>query len=96
MKLNYDEIIKIILQHHPKTQAIYLFGSYAFGQENKNSDVDIAILLPHDEAKKILSFTMSKVLSDLSSFLTADNFLLSHFGLKQILYLRKNGDEHFH
>ncbi len=35
----------------PDLQAIYLFGSYATEQENAESDVDIAVLLPHRHAK---------------------------------------------
>jgi predicted nucleotidyltransferase len=46
------EIIRIILQHYPDTQAIYLFGSYGTENEWPDSDVDIAILLPHVAANK--------------------------------------------
>ncbi len=77
MKINYEEVTKIILSHHPRTQAIYLFGSFAAGQENEKSDVDLAVLLPHDEAKKIPSFAMSDVLFELSSFLKRDVDLLN-------------------
>jgi predicted nucleotidyltransferase len=47
-----DTIIKIILYHYPSTQGIYLFGSYQTDDEWPSSDVDIAILLPHDAAKR--------------------------------------------
>lgn len=77
MKLDYKEIIEIILKYYPKTQAIYLFGSFADGSENKDSDVDLAILLPHEEAKKIVSFVMSEVLNQLSLSLKRDVDLLN-------------------
>lgn len=66
MNLDCKKIIEIILKNHPNCQAIYVFGSFVSGDENKNSDVDIAILLPHLEAKKIPSFAMSKVLNELA------------------------------
>ncbi|HNY42842.1 MAG TPA: nucleotidyltransferase domain-containing protein [Bryobacteraceae bacterium] len=47
-----DRIVPIILEHYPKAQAIYLFGSYGTADEWPDSDVDIAILLPHDEARR--------------------------------------------
>jgi predicted nucleotidyltransferase len=77
MKINREEIAKIILSHHPQTQAIYLFGSFATGQENEKSDVDLAVLLPHDESKKIPSFALSDVLFELSSLLKRDVDLLN-------------------
>ena len=42
-----DQIVDIILQHYPATQAIYLFGSYGTADELPNSDVDLAILQEH-------------------------------------------------
>jgi predicted nucleotidyltransferase len=46
-----DKIIKIILAHYAQTQAIYLFGSYGTTDEWPDSDVDIALLLPPEQAK---------------------------------------------
>jgi len=41
------EIIKEgILQTVPDTEAIYLFGSYAYGTPNKDSDLDIYVVVP--------------------------------------------------
>ncbi|MBK6563551.1 nucleotidyltransferase domain-containing protein [Candidatus Amarobacter glycogenicus] len=37
--------MRIILQHYPTTQAIYLFGSFGTADEWPTSDVDIAVLL---------------------------------------------------
>ncbi|MFH0924893.1 MAG: nucleotidyltransferase domain-containing protein [bacterium] len=43
---NLPSIIKIIKQHYPDIQAIYIFGSYGTEYETTESDVDIALLLP--------------------------------------------------
>ena len=41
------EIIKEgILQTVPETEAIYLFGSYAYGTPHKDSDLDIYVVVP--------------------------------------------------
>lgn len=46
-----DVIVKTVLHYYPSTQGIYLFGSYQTEDEWPDSDVDIAVLLPHDVAK---------------------------------------------
>jgi len=48
----YDVIVRSILAHYPVTQAIYLFGTYGTADERPDSDVDVAVLLPPDEAKR--------------------------------------------
>ncbi len=45
-------IIKTVLHYYPTVQGIYLFGSYLTEDEWKDSDVDIALLLPHELAKR--------------------------------------------
>lgn len=47
-----DKIKQTILAHFPDSQAIYLFGSFGTENEWKNSDVDIALLLPLTTAKQ--------------------------------------------
>ena len=44
-------IVRTVLRHYPDTQAIYLFGSYGTENEWPDSDVDIALLLPPEQAK---------------------------------------------
>jgi predicted nucleotidyltransferase len=46
-----EAIKQTVLQYYPSSQAIYLFGSYQTEDEWPDSDVDIAVLLPHDVAK---------------------------------------------
>ena len=52
-------IIKAILQRYPTAQAIYLFGSYGTPDEWADSDVDIALLLPHRDAKQAGSLALT-------------------------------------
>jgi predicted nucleotidyltransferase len=49
----------VVISTYPATQAIYLLGSYGTGDERQDSDIDIALLLPHDEAKAAGSLAMS-------------------------------------
>jgi predicted nucleotidyltransferase len=43
-----DDFVTAIMQQLPMTQAIYLFGSFGTPYQGPASDVDIAVLLPHD------------------------------------------------
>ena len=47
-----DVIVRCILEHYPTAQAIYLFGTYGTADEWPDSDVDIAVLLPPEEARR--------------------------------------------
>src|SRR5687767_14833687 len=63
------DIGRTVLGHYPDTQAIYLFGSYGTKNEWPDSDVDIALLLPPDQAKASRMLAMSPLCSDLGSLL---------------------------
>ncbi len=54
-----DLIIRTTLAYYPTAQGIYLFGSYGTTDERHDSDIDIALLLPPDEAEQIGSLVMS-------------------------------------
>ena len=41
-----DRITKGILQTVPDIEAIYLFGSYAYGKPDEESDLDIYVVVP--------------------------------------------------
>jgi uncharacterized protein len=56
-----ESLTDTIKSFFPEVQAIYLFGSYADGTENDNSDIDIALLLPHEQSKREQSLAMSPV-----------------------------------
>jgi predicted nucleotidyltransferase len=68
----YDDMVRIILQHYPTAQAIYLFGSYGTPDEWPSSDVDIAILLPPLEAKRADAMAFSEACVALGRLLRKD------------------------
>lgn len=79
--MNRDEttaaIIQIVLAHYPIVQAIYLFGSYAVHQEFPNSDIDIALLLPPDQARQEKNILFSNCRFDMQNALSRDIDLLN-------------------
>lgn len=72
-----DAIAKTVLQYYPNVQGVYLFGSYMTADEWPDSDVDIALLLPPEEAKKERSFAMSECSIALARALNKDVDLLN-------------------
>jgi predicted nucleotidyltransferase len=48
-----EELVQTVLNHYPDTQAIYLFGSWGTEEEWPTSDVDMAVLLPPQQAKMV-------------------------------------------
>jgi len=54
-----DKLIEAVTSHYPDVQAIYLFGSWGTEYMREESDVDIALLLPHKKAKESKSLQMS-------------------------------------
>ncbi|MGH8588328.1 MAG: type VII toxin-antitoxin system MntA family adenylyltransferase antitoxin [Gammaproteobacteria bacterium] len=64
-----DDIVRTVLGRYPDTQAIYLFGSYGTENEWPDSDVDIALLLPPEQAKASRMLAMSPLCSELASLL---------------------------
>ncbi|MDO8688657.1 MAG: nucleotidyltransferase domain-containing protein [Dehalococcoidia bacterium] len=65
-------IISAVLATCPYTQAIYLFGSYGSENEWPDSDVDIALLLPSEEAKRAGPLTTGDLRFALESLLQKD------------------------
>ncbi len=51
---NFDEqkLVDVIRAAFPDVEAIYVFGSFADASESAESDFDVALLLPPQEAKK--------------------------------------------
>lgn len=70
-------IIEDVLAHYPATQGIYLFGSFATADERADSDVDIALLLPPDEAERAGQLVLSDLHQQLSRTLGRDVDLLN-------------------
>ena len=62
-----DEIVQTVLRQYPDTQAIYLFGSYGTEDEWPDSDVDIALLLPPEQAKANRMLAITPLCAELGS-----------------------------
>ena len=45
--------LELVQASLPEVQAVYLFGTFADGTERLESDVDLALLLPHERAKTL-------------------------------------------
>lgn len=50
--LDLEAVISVVSRYWPKTEAIYLFGSYAQDEPWPRSDVDLALLLPPEVARR--------------------------------------------
>lgn len=48
-----NTLTQTVLAAHPDTQAIYLFGSWGTEDEWPTSDLDMAVLLPPEQAKAV-------------------------------------------
>jgi predicted nucleotidyltransferase len=70
-------IVRHILTHYPSVQGIYLFGSYGTADQRPDSDVDIALLLPPDEAEQAGHLALSDLRMQLSATLDRDVDLLN-------------------
>ncbi len=70
-------IIKTILDHYPAVQGIYLFGSYGTENEWPESDIDIALLFPPEQAKKEKTLILSEARVDLENALHKEVDLLN-------------------
>jgi len=54
-----SRIVRMVLEHYPDVQGIYLFGSHGTEFDRPESDVDLALLLPHDQARRERHLAMS-------------------------------------
>jgi predicted nucleotidyltransferase len=70
-------MIDIIMDFYPSLQGIYLFGSYQTEREWPDSDVDVAILFPHDMAAKETNLVFSDCKFKLEEFLKKDVDLIN-------------------
>lgn len=68
MKTN-DTMISIIRRHFPDIQGIYLFGSHTQGSARLDSDLDVALLLPHEQAKQAKSLAVGNCRFELENTL---------------------------
>ena len=52
MKSDIIKKISSFFKNRPEVIAVYLFGSFARGKEQRDSDVDLAVLLDHEEVHR--------------------------------------------
>jgi predicted nucleotidyltransferase len=57
---NDQAIQQLVRQYHPEVQAIYRFGSAGTEHERTDSDVDIALQLPPDSARRAGSLALGE------------------------------------
>jgi uncharacterized protein len=57
--MNFESIVSTVRKHYPLLEGIYLFGTFGTEMEQRDSDLDLALLLPPAEARneKILAFS---------------------------------------
>ena len=48
-----DRINRLVLAAHPDVQAVYRYGTWGTAAERPDSDVDVAVLLPHGPAMRV-------------------------------------------
>ncbi|MBN2208977.1 MAG: nucleotidyltransferase domain-containing protein [Candidatus Coatesbacteria bacterium] len=73
----YDAIVRILLEHYPTAQAIYLFGTCGTADEWPDSDVDIALLLSPAEAKRAADIAVSDARGAIELLLRKDVDLIN-------------------
>lgn len=82
-----NNLVEIILRDFPTAQAIYLFGSYARGDQRADSDVDLAVLLPMDTALAVGDLRLSDTALNLSKLARKDVDLVN---LRQVSTVFQN------
>lgn len=70
-------IRRTVLLHYPNVQGIYRFGSSAEGDEWPESDVDLALLLPEEEATRETNLPLSECRFELETVLSKPVDLLN-------------------
>ncbi len=68
-----------IFQNYQRIKAVYLFGSYAIGKENKYSDLDLAVLLDNVDNKMIKLDILAELTAN--HFDNVDLVVLNHASL---------------
>jgi uncharacterized protein len=70
-------IARIVIGHYAAVQGIYLFGTHGTEYERPGSDVDIALLLPPEQAKKEGNLALSPCRAELEDRLGKEVDLLN-------------------
>jgi len=72
-----DLLVRTILEHYPATQAIYLFGTYGTADVRADSDVDLAVLLPPQQARAAKLLALSDLRFDLEALMEKEVDLIN-------------------
>ena len=72
-----EQIVRLVLDYFPETQAIYLFGTFATTDMRSESDVDIAVLLTPHQAKEVGFLGLSTLRFKLEELLERDIDLIN-------------------
>ena len=70
-------IIKTVLSYYPAVQGVYLFGSFGTEDEWPDSDIDIALLIPPEQAKQEKALILSPCRFELEKALHREVDLLN-------------------
>jgi len=76
MKID-QAIQELVRQYHPDVQAIYRFGSSGTEYERTDSDLDIALLLPPDSARRAGALALGELHRALEAALRRDVDLIN-------------------
>ncbi|MGD9984579.1 MAG: nucleotidyltransferase domain-containing protein [Porticoccaceae bacterium] len=73
-----DQVIQeLVRRYHPDVQAVYRFGSAGTEHERTDSDLDIALLLPPDSARRAGSLALGELHLALEDALCRDVDLIN-------------------
>lgn len=73
-----DQVIQeLVRRYHPDVQAVYRFGSAGTEHERTDSDLDIALLLPPDSARRAGSLALGELHLALEDALRRDVDLIN-------------------
>jgi len=62
-------LVDSLSRHYPDLQAVYVFGTYGTEDERPESDVDVALLLPVQSAKRAGNLALGPCAGELCSLL---------------------------
>lgn len=71
------QIQELVRQYHPDVQAIYRFGSAGTEYERTDSDLDVALLLPPDSARRAGTLALGDLHLALEAALSRDVDLIN-------------------
>lgn len=80
-----EDIVQTCLACLPEIQAVYLFGSWGTAEETEHSDLDLALLLPHKQAKELNNLYTAPLHKQLELLLKKDVDLINLHQVNTVL-----------